>query len=273
MMMEMKKMNFSKLIGIIIGLSLILACSAAAVTDSGALLSPKTIGTGIVKENIQKFTESPDAVVTYKGMKEFSMGKMYEVATNAGDMYYVNANTGDIEVAMIRNAVSTKSMKVKDIGGMKEPVQKFVEKNYRNFNTKKMTLVDSKIIEHGDAAKEYEFYWNEMSGEAYTLSSVKVSVYPDRNNTITYVAFDRPLLVDTTPEVSRANAETTALSTLKMGAAATTTSKLVVRPSGDSQKLVWLVNTVQMDDEGYSYGGIVTVDAISGEVLSVNPVL
>lgn len=273
MVNDMQKPNFLKLIGMMIGLSLILACSATAVTDTGVLISPSTIGTGIVKENIQNFTESPDAVVTYKGMKEFSMGKMYEVATNAGDMYYVNANTGDIEVAMIRNAESTKSMKVKDIGSMKEPVQKFVEKNYRNFNTKKMTLVDSRIIEHGDSAKEYVFYWNEMSGEAYTLSSVKVSVYPDRDNTITYVAFDRPLLVDTTPEVSRADAEATATSTLKMDASATTTSKLVVTPACDSQKLVWLVNTVQMDEEGFSYGGIVTVDAILGEVLSINPIL
>jgi hypothetical protein len=277
MVNDMQKLNFSKLIGIIIGLSLILACSAAAVADTGqnsdTRITPDTIGTGIVKENILKFAESSDAVVTYMGTKEFPLGKMYEIATDSGDRYYINANTGDIEVALIRNAVPAKSMIAKDIGSMKEPVQKFVEKNYRNFTTKKMTLADSKIIDHGDAGKEYVFYWNEMSGEAYTLSSVTVSVYPDMDNTITYVGFDRQLLIDTTPEVSQAGAEVTALRTFKMGAAAKTTSKLLVVPDGSSQKLVWLVDTFEQDKEGFSHGGSVTVDAISGEVISLNPVL
>ena len=269
----MQKVRLSKLVGILIGLSLILSCSVTATTDSGTLVLPKTIDTGVVKEKILKFTESSDAVITYKGIKEFSTGKMYEVSTDAGDVYYVNANTGDIEVALIHNALSTKTMNGKNIDDMIKPVQKFVEKNYPNFMNKKMVLVDSKVIEHGDAAKEYVFYWNEMSGEAYTLSSIKVSVYPGWNNTVSYVAFDRPLLVDTIPKVSQADAEATAMGTLKMGLSATTTSHLVVSPSGDSQKLVWLVNTVQLDEEGYSYGGIVTIDAISGKVISINPVL
>jgi hypothetical protein len=136
-----------------------------------------------------------------------------------------------------------------------------------------MTLADSKIIDHGDAGKEYVFYWNEMSGEAYTLSSVMVSVFPDNDNTITYIGFDRPLLVDTTPESSRANAEATVLHTLKMGEDAKTISKLLVVPDGSSQKLVWLVDTIERDKEGFSHGGSARVDAISGEVISINPVL
>ncbi|MFA4878270.1 MAG: hypothetical protein WC586_12775 [Methanoregula sp.] len=272
----MKSINFSKLVGLVIGISLILVCSVAA-TEPGqgsvTLISPNTIGTGIVKENILKFAESSDAIVTYKGTKEFPLGKMYEVATEVGDRYYVNANTGDIEVAMIRNAILAKSMNAKDIGSMKEPVQKFVERNYRSFNTKKMILVDSKIIDHGDAGKEYVFYWNEMSGEAYTLSSVMVSVYPDMDNTITYVGFDRPLLIDTTPKVSQAGAEATVLRSFEMGATAKTTSKLLVVPDGNNQKLVWLVDTVEQDKEGLSHGGSATVDVISGAVISINPVL
>jgi hypothetical protein len=273
----MQKQKLSKLLGIIIGLSLILTCSVTAIIDpsqdSAAHISPATIGTGIVKENIQKFAESSVAVFTYKGMKEFPIGKMYEIETDDGDRYYVNADTGNIEVAMIHNAVPVKSMNPKDIGGMKEQVQKFVEKNYASFNTKKMTLADSKILDHGDAGKEYVFYWNEMSGEAYTLSSIMVSVYPGMDNTMTYVAFDRPLLIDTTPKVSRAVAESTALRTFEMSSTAKTTSKLLVVPDGSGQKLVWLVDTYEQDQTGLTHGGSVTVDAISGENMSINPVI
>jgi hypothetical protein len=272
---NMKNMSFSKLVGLVIGMSLILACSVAAADpgqESGALISPKTIGTGIVKENILKFTGSRDAAVTYKGIKEFPIGRMYEVATDSGDRYYVNTETGDIEVAVVHNAALAKSMNAGDIGSMKEPVQKFLEKNYRNFSSKKMTLAESKIIDHGDAGRDYVFYWSEMSGEAYTLSSVMVSVNPDMDNTITYVGFDRPLLVDTTPKVSQAEAEATALHAFTMGAAAEITSKLLVVPDGSNQRLVWLVDTVEQDKEGIHHGGSVIVDAISDEVISVNPV-
>lgn len=275
----MQKLNLSRLIGLIIGMSLILACSVAAATDSGqgpinTIISPAIIGTGIVKENIQKFSESENEGITYLGKKEFPLGVMYEVGTDAGDRYYINANTGDIEVAVIRNAIPLKSMSTNDIGNLIDPVQKFAEKNYRNFTAKKMTLADAKIIDHGDAGKEYVFYWNEMSGEAYTLSSVMVSVYPDMNNTITYVAFDRPLLIGTTPKITRDDAESSAMRTFDMAAAAKPTSKLLVIPYGNSQKLVWLVDIVEKgNEEGFSHGGSVTVDAISGEVISIYPAL
>ncbi|MDO9550445.1 MAG: hypothetical protein Q7J03_05670 [Methanoregula sp.] len=271
----MQKTNLPKLIGIVIGLSMILACSAAALTDkiqtSPFLPFPDTIGNSIVKDNIQKFTGSQNEAVTYRGTKEFPLGKMYEVTTNSGDRYYINANNGEIEVAMIRNAASTKSISGTDIASIRDPVKKFVETNYRNFTNKQMKLDESKVIDHGDAGKEYVFYWNAMSGEAYTLSSVMVSVYPDMENAITYVAFDRPLLVDTMPKVSQDEAEKSALHTFEMGAAAKTMSKLLVVPDGSNQKLVWLVDTVEQDEEGFTHGGIATVDAVTGEVISTSP--
>ena len=272
----MKMYNFSKLIGIIIGLSLIFSCSVTAAVDSGQSSdtdhTPVIITTDLVKNNIQKFSGLQNQVITYTGTKDFPIGKMYEVTTDTGDRYYVNVNTGDIEVAMVHNAIPVStSMTAKDIESIKESVQKFVEKNYRNFNTKKMVLTDSKIIDHGDAGNEYVFYWNEMSGEVYTLSSVKVSVYPTLNNTVTYVGFDRPLLVNTIPHVSQTDAESIILRTFKMATTATTSSKLVVIPSGDNQKLVWLVDTVEQDKEGFSHGGMARVDAISGEVISLDP--
>lgn len=277
MVKKMQKNNLLKLIGVLFGLSILLTCTVTALDDnnmaSQAILSPDATEKGIVKENIQKFTGSQNVVISNKGIREFPLGKMYEVTTNAGDRYYVNANTGDIEVATIHNAVSTKSMDTNDIARMNETVQKFVEKNYRNFTAKKMTLVNSKIIDHGDAGKEYIYYWNEMSGDAYTVSSVMVSFNPNLDNTLTYIGFDRPLLIDTTPKISQNDAEVIARSIFKMSSAAITTSKLVIVPNGENQKLVWIVDSIELDEKGLSHGGKATVDALSGKVISINPVL
>jgi hypothetical protein len=65
---KMQKTNLPKLIGMLIGLSMMLACSAAALADnnqaSQALLSPDTLGNSIVRENIQKFTGSQNVAIS-----------------------------------------------------------------------------------------------------------------------------------------------------------------------------------------------------------------
>jgi hypothetical protein len=268
----MKKFDFSKIIGIVLGLSLILAYSVSAVDTSrgtDGLLSPETIETGFVKENIQKFTGSADETVTCHDIMEFSSGKVYEVTTKT-ERFYVNAKTGDIETAIIRNGLSACSITAKDLAGMKDQAESFVRKNYRNFNEKEMVF-ESQIIDHGDAGKEYLFAWNEKAGEAYTPSAVMISVFPD-SGSIAYIGIDRPLLIDTTPKVSQETARETAIDTFAMGSSAEVQSKLVVVPDGESQKLVWIVDTIEQGKDDIGHGGTVIVDALSGEVLSINPV-
>lgn len=263
------------MIGIAIGLSLILVCSASAIVDnnknSNAFLCPEKIGAGIVKENIQKFTGSPDEEITCNGMTELPFGKVYEVSTKTG-RFSVNAKTGEVESAIIRNESWVRSIDQKDLENIKETVKAFVEKKFMTFVNKNMVLTEARIIDHGDAGKEYLFVWNEMVGEAYTLSAVQVSVLPDWDNSITYTGIDRPLLVDTKPKISQADAQKKALRTFDMGTEAKIQSKLAVIPAGDSQRLAWIVDTVEPDNENMSHGGTVIVDAVSGSVLLTNPI-
>ncbi|ADN36532.1 Propeptide PepSY amd peptidase M4 [Methanolacinia petrolearia DSM 11571] len=269
----MKKFDFSKTIGILLVLSLILVCSASALDNNQStevMLSPETIETGVVKENIIKFTGSSDENVNCREMIEFPSGKVYEVTTDTG-RFYVNAKTGEIESAIVRNGLSVCSITAKDIAGMKDQAESFVQKNYRNFSEKDMVF-ESRIVDHGDAGREYLFTWKEMVGEAYTPSVVMISVFPD-SDSIAYIGIDRPLLIETTPKVSQETAQKTALETFAMGSSAKVQSKLVVVPDGASQKLVWIVDTIESTKDDLGHGGTVIVDAVSGEVLSINPIV
>jgi len=154
---------------------------------------------------------------------------------------------------------------------MKKQAETFVQKNYKTFTDKNMILVKYEVIDHGDAGKEYLFIWNEMVNDVYTPSAVMISVLPDWDNSIIYNAIDCPLLIDTTPKVLQDAAQETALQALVMGSAAEIQSTLRVIPYGDSQKLVWIVETIQIEKDKTNHGGTVFIDAISGEILSINP--
>jgi hypothetical protein len=273
MVKTMLNINISKLIGIIIGLSLILVCSAAAVADNtqdtGTLIYPEKIGTGIVRENIQKFTGLPDEIITYVGTKELPNGRVYEVTTASG-RFNVNAKTGEIESALIKNGLSESSPN--DVASLKKEAKAFALKNYRNFSSKKMVFVESRVLDHGDAGKEYRYIWNEMDGNVYTMSSVMISIFPDWNNSISYLGIDRPLLIDTIPKVMQDSAHKTTLHTFAMGSSAEIQSKLMVIPDKNGQKLVWVVETVETGKDNTDHGGMAIIDAVSGDVLSVNPI-
>jgi len=264
--------SFSKVIGIVIGLSLILVCSTAAMAtdtqDQNALLSNGSV-MALVQENIQKFTGSqPDAIDHITMMKTY-VGNVYQVATTTGNVYNINVKTGQVETAIIQTGLED-SIAGKDLLGMEKVAESFAEKHYTNFADTKMTPVESRIIDHGDMGKEYVFSWNAKSGDAYTLSAVSISYFPD-DNTMHYHGTDRDLLVDTTPEVSQTDAQKIGEHAFNMGFAAETQSQLFVMPSGDGQKLAWRVITAEYDKDGIAHGGSVIIDAISGTVLSTNP--
>lgn len=260
------------MIGIVIGLSLILVCSAAAMSadnqDQGILLSNEPVVT-LVKENIQKFTGSQVDAIDSITMKKTYVGDVYQVITGTENIFNINVNTGQVETAMIQTGLED-SVAGMELSGMKKIAESFAERHYLNFADKKMTLVDSRVIDHGDMGKEYVFSWNAKSGDAYTLSAVSISYFPD-DNTMHYHGTDRDLLVDTTPEVSQTDAQKIGERAFNMGFAAETQSQLFVMPSGDGQKLAWRVITAEYDKDGIAHGGSVIIDAVAGEVLSINP--
>ena len=268
------EMSRSKIISILLGLSLVLTCSASALVDNNqdpdANLASGIIDSRIVKENIQNFIGSANETITSHGIKELPTGEVFEITTKNG-RFYVNTTTGEIESAIIRNGLSASSIKADDLDHMKDQVMTFVKKHYKNFRSKNMVLTESKIIDHGDAGKEYLFIWNEIIGETYTMSTVQIAVLPNWDNSITYIGIDRPLLIDPTPKVAKEDAQQKALQVFNMNLSAETQSRLVIIPYENNQKLVWRIKTVELDNNNTSHGGTVIVDAVSGNVLSTNP--
>lgn len=258
--------------GIIIGVSLIFACSAVAVSPDDKvneeLLSNQAV-MSTVSANIQKFIGSPVGAIEHISVMKTYVGEVYQVTTVSGDLFNINVKTDEIETAIIQNGLKT-TITGASLSEMQDVAETYAKDHYKNFTKKNMTLVQSKVINHGDMGEEFVFVWNERSGEAYTLSGVLISIYPE-DNTIEYHGTDQELLIDTTPKISQTDAQTTGERTFGMRSAARTQSHLCVILYGDRQRLAWIVNTEEYDKRGFAHGGTVTIDAISGEVLSTDP--
>jgi hypothetical protein len=269
----MRKITYSKMIGIIVGLSLVLVCSAGAVSpedkDAEALFSNSVVMSS-VNANVQNFTGAPvDAIERIAVLKTY-VGDVYQVTTASGNLFNINVKTGEIETAIIQNGLKT-SFDGTTLSEMRDVAETYAKDHYKNFTQKKMTLVQSVVIDHGDAGYEYMFSWNEKFGEAYSLSGVSISIYPN-DNIIEYHGTDRELLIDTTPKISKTDARITGERAFGMGSSTKTQAKLRVILFDDRQKLAWIVNTEEYDKMGFAHGGTVTIDAISGEVLSTDPI-
>jgi len=266
------KLSFRTLIAVIIFLLLVCAAAAMALAcqdPEPVLLNGPVIS--FVEKSIGNFTGAPvDAARSITRMKTW-VGDVYQVSTESGEIYNINTQSGMVETALTEKGLDP-AVRGMNLSGMQEVALDYAEKHYPGFAAKKMTLAESKIIDHGSMGKEYVFYWNAMSGEAYTLSYVAISIYPD-DAMLAYHASDRELLINTTPNITRAEAGQAAERAFGMGPGAETTSRLMVEPDGNGQRLVWLVETIEHDERGFAHGGSVMVDAITGAVGTQNPVL
>jgi hypothetical protein len=263
---------YTKVFGIIFVVSLLLLCSATAAAtghqDQNLLFSNKSVVV-FAEKNIQNFTGSKIDGISRIDMMKTYFGDVYQVTTKTGNVFNINVKSGRIETAIIQTGLED-PLAGKDLSGMKTIAESFARTHYPGFADKKMVIIESRIIDHGDMGKEYLFSWNAKSDDAYTLSAVTISYFPD-DNVMHYHGTDYDLLVDTTPTITKLGAHMVGERTFSMGPGAETQSKLVVMPSGDSQRLGWIVTTASYDRDGIAHGGSVIIDAISGEILSTNP--
>ncbi len=142
-----------------------------------------------------------------------------------------------------------------------------------------MQLTTAKLQDYGDG-KQYEFVWNEMINGIKTPNLVYSSINPNTGEIISYVGINRSITVPMEPAISSAEAITKAenhfgaLDTLEP-----TTAELSVqylKPS--AQILVWTVEVKGVssnnnDEEKSSrlMGGIISIDAITGDIIHVSP--
>lgn len=257
----MKKLIPFTVICLLVGISLVAAFSQDV-----------PIGSDKAKENVRGFIGKPDATVDFRDNESVTHGKFYVLQSGGGE-FYVNMHTGEVERATF-NKARENSNDVRLRLDQAEAVAKgYAEKNYRNFSQKNMQLTKAELKDHG-TGKEYVFIWSEIVSNVETPNRVLLTLNPNTGDIITYIGMQRQVTVQLEPKISKDNAVNIATSQFKDIAVQRIETKLSVEyPAENVQKLTWVIEIEGKPQNNAPQGGLVVVDATTGEVIAVKPYL
>ena len=257
----MKKLIPFAMLCLLIGISLVAAFSYDT-----------HIGMEEAMDNVREFIGKPDAVVDFRANETVTHGEFYVLQSDEGE-FYVNMHTGEIERATF-NKARENSGDVKLSQDQAEAIAfSYAKKSYANFAQKNMRLTTAELRDYG-AGKEYEFIWSEVVNNIETPNKVLLTLNPNTGEVITYMGLQRPVTVSLEPKIAREDAINTAASQFKDIEVLRTEAKLSVEyPAEHTQKLTWVVEIEGQPKNNVPHGGLVVVDAITGEVIAVQAYL
>lgn len=257
----------------------------AVIAITGGLLF--VAGPGPVSENkpidptesIRQFIGDPDVVVVFEE-------RMVNVAGEPYDSYRVNDNhfIVDPKTGMVTGAqfvqVRKENQGPLSLEQAKNSARTFALLHYYNFNRRNMVLTESQAIDHGDAATEYSYTWNEQDQSINNGNLVHVSLNTD-GSVRSYHARDKtaprlePVRISKNQAIDTATRyviEKTKISNISSNE---TSVLLTVMPDRDNRK-VWIVQVeLRYMDLRFGFedhrGGAVYIDAITGNVVKFDP--
>lgn len=230
-------------------------------------------------ESIRQFIGDSEAVVVFEERMVNVAGEPFETYRVNNDRFIVDPETGMVTGARFVET-PRKIQGSLSVEQAKNSAKIFAQLHYHNFNSRNMVLTESQAIDHGDAATEYSYTWNEQDQRINTGNLVHVSLYTD-GRIMSYHARDKTASRLEPARISKSQAidtatryviETTKVSNISSNE---TSAQLTVMMDG-SNRVVWIVSVVfQYMDLRFGFedhrGGSVYIDAMTGEVVEFNP--
>lgn len=257
-----------KRIYIVAMLCLVVAVSVVSATGANA-----PIGVDTAKGKAQDFLNAPDATVQYQKTERLNLGEYYVFGTGDGQVY-VNARTGAVERATFDSARKDSRDVRLDRAAAEATARAYAEEKYSGFAKKSMQLTRSNLVSHGDAGSEYSYIWREEISGVLTPNTVVVNLNPSTGEIISYLGIQREIECPLEPKLSRDEALKIAAGQfpgIRVTDATADPSVEYTRP--DTQTLTWVITMRGEPEDHVLQGGLVVIDAQTGEVLMVSPYL
>ncbi|WOX56540.1 MULTISPECIES: PepSY domain-containing protein [unclassified Methanoculleus] len=247
---------------------LVIVALAASVAGAGT-----PIGVDTAKEKAQGFLTEPDATLEYQKIECLNLGEYYVFGTGGGQIY-VNARTGAVERATFDSARKDSHEIRLDRIAAEAAARAYAEEKYDGFSGKNMRLTGSNLVSHGDAGSEYSSTWREEIKGVLTPNTVVVNLNPSTGEIVSYIGIQREIKCPLEPKLSRDEALKVAAGQfpgIKVIDATADLSVEYTRP--DVQTLTWVITMRGEPVDHVLQGGLVVIDAQTGEVLMVSPYL
>ena len=248
---------------------LILTSLVVGIVVAAGIHEKPSIDVERAKEIVRDFVNDPEASVVYERTESLNHGD-YIILESKNAEFYVNVNTGVIERVTFKDAMRNSSVVRLSEDEARKRAEDFVKQKFGGL-LPNMKLVEAKLLDHG-VGKEYQFIWVETIFGVETPNRVVISVNPNTGQVMSYMGVLRQVEVQLKPKVSKEEAIETATKQFDLRKIVHSKAKLSVEyPEKGVQKLVWVVEVEGEPKNGVMQGGLVVVDAVSGEVLLVSP--
>lgn len=248
-------------------------CLVVAVSVVSATGANAPNGVDTAKGKAQDFLNAPDATVQYQKTERLNLGEYYVFGTGDGQVY-VNARTGVIERATFDSARKDSHEIRLDRAAAEAAARAYAEEKYSGFAKKSMQLTRSNLVSHGDAGSEYSYIWREEISGVLTPNTVVVNLNPSTGEIVSYIGIQREIECPLEPKLSRDEALKIAAGQfpgIRVTDATADPSVEYTRP--DTQTLTWVITMKGEPEDHVLQGGLVVIDAQTGEVLMVSPYL
>ena len=262
--------------------------SLAALAAAAFFLIPRGSGGPAEVDNRQAAEESirafagRDVVLEYRGGETYLGGEQlrFTETTDAGPIdYYVDRDTHRVTRM---DDFNTPAYKVKiEKSPAFDTAIAFAEAHFTSADVAELTLVEDELIDHGKGtAKWFAFTWvkKDPSSDALLPVAVSIRVDPVTGEVFSYSSLDVEVTVATVPQVDESAATQTALAELDDAVTDPRVQSATLAGATDppndptgAQALVWQVVVRGDDETGFVTGAVIYVDALSGEVLDVEP--
>ncbi|GAB7015416.1 PepSY domain-containing protein [Methanogenium cariaci] len=253
----------------------IIAIMGIFVTISAvyAVIATAPIGVDIAKEKVQEFVNDPSANIQYQNTKCLNIGDYYTFSTGNGQVY-VNMYTGVVERASFNDARKSSGEIRPDSAGVEMVAREYAEEKYSGFADMNMQLIKSDLRNHGDAGSENSFIWRENIEGVLTPNTVVVNIHPVSGWIVSYIGIQREINCVLEPELSEEDALKIAEKQFPGIEVTEKTAELTIEYTKPGlQSLTWVITMKGKPKDYVLQGGLVVIDALTGEALMTSPYL
>lgn len=147
--------------------------------------------------------------------------------------------------------------------------ESFIEKHNKEAALQDFSLVMNEFVDGGDVTTYY-FLWRKYIGKVESPSFIFISVNPTTGAIIHYICIDRTVTVSLENKITQEEAESLALKQFPGIEKADIDSTLKVSyDEKGGQRLVWDCSVTGSPKEFILRGGIVRIDAQTGEIIQI----
>lgn len=228
---------------------------------------------GLAENSVREFIGNSSAVLEYKGTDETPYADFYIFSAGDSGIFYVDPVGYKVSLARFPGEPEKPDETKMSLEEAESIARAYIAEKNSPADAEKLETVEAKLLDHG-AYSEYSFGFNEIEDGVHLFKNFHILVDPWTGDVISYIRLWRETEVSLVPAVSEEEALKIAEDQFEGIVVEESDARLSIQyPEENEQKLVWMIEITGEPKDYVMTGGLVSIDAQTGEVYLKSPYL